>query len=174
MLVKWADLTIVSAPSTGKNSYDFAKLIKTYDKVGFKQLSQGLAKAMAKDYFFKSALCYFANEDLVGCKRALENYNMEDPSFETDRKMKFLKSLLSACEMNDSDLFAKTVGDYQKITPLDKVCTKLVVKAKMRYCPEKETAISAITKEVNLVDQESDEDQFTAQAPAKNDDYDFT
>lgn len=36
MLVKWADLTIVSAPSTGKNSYDFAKLIKTYDKVGFK------------------------------------------------------------------------------------------------------------------------------------------
>jgi hypothetical protein len=43
---------------------------------------------MAKDYFFKSALCYLANEDLTGCKHALENYNIEDPSFETDRKMK--------------------------------------------------------------------------------------
>lgn len=39
MLVKWADLTIISAPSTGKKAFDFAKLIKTYDKVGFKQLS---------------------------------------------------------------------------------------------------------------------------------------
>lgn len=112
MLVKWADLTIVAAPSSGKNTLDYAKLIKTFDKVGFKQLSQGLAKAMAKDYFFKSALCYFANEDLTGCKRALENYNMEDPSFETDRKMKFLQALLRSCVTGDADLFAKTVGDY--------------------------------------------------------------
>ena len=31
---------------------------------------------MAKDYFFKSALCYLANEDLTGCKHALENYTI--------------------------------------------------------------------------------------------------
>jgi hypothetical protein len=41
---------------------------------------------------------------------------------------------------------------------LDKVNTKLVVKAKMRYCPEKETAISNVAKEINLVDGDSDDD----------------
>ena len=54
-------------------------------------------------------------------------------------------------------MFAKTVSEYQRITPLDKVCTKLVVKIKMRYCPEKETAISTVTKEINLVDGDDDE-----------------
>ena len=85
MLLKWCDLTIVSAAKL-----DFAKLIKTYEKVGFKQLNQGLAKALAKDYFFKCGLCFLANEDLIGCKRALENYCLEDPSFEKDRKCIFV------------------------------------------------------------------------------------
>ena len=35
--------------------------------------------------------------------------------------------------------------------------TKLVVKAKMRYCPEMQTAISNVAKEVNLVDGDSDD-----------------
>jgi len=33
-----------------------------------KQLNQGLAKAIAKDYFFKAGLCFLANADLTGCK----------------------------------------------------------------------------------------------------------
>ena len=53
---------------------------------------------MAKDYFFKAGLCFLANEDLIGGKRALENYCLEDPSFETDRKMKFVANILMACE----------------------------------------------------------------------------
>jgi len=32
MMVKWADLCIIASSS----KYDFAKLIKTYDKVGYK------------------------------------------------------------------------------------------------------------------------------------------
>ena len=132
---------------------------------------------MAKDYFFKSGLCFFANEDLIGCKRALEHYCLEDPTFEQDRKMKFLKALLAACESSDADLFAKTVQDYQKYTPLDKVCTKLVVKAKMRYCPEQQTAIDTITKDVNFVDGDSDDDVAHGKpviGKADAEDYDFT
>lgn len=93
MQTKWADLTIISS-----TKLDYAKLIKTYEKIGFKQLSTALGKHMAKDHLFKSSLCYLANEDLIGCKRALENYVLEDPTFETDRKKKFLNSILTCCE----------------------------------------------------------------------------
>ena len=117
-----------------------------------KYLSQNLVRASARGYFFKSGCCYLANEDLVGLKLALEKYCMEDPTFETQREKKFLSSLLAACENRDTELFAKTVQDYQKYSPLDKVQTKLLVKAKMNYCPEQETAVSAVTKEVNFVD----------------------
>lgn len=65
---KWADLKVLLI---GEEKPDFAKLIKTYEKVGMKQLSQALAKSLAKDYFFKAVLCYLANQDLVGCKSAL-------------------------------------------------------------------------------------------------------
>ena len=91
--------------------------------------------------------------------------------------MKFLKALLAACESSDADLFAKTVQDYQKYTPLDKVCTKLVVKAKMRYCPEQQTAIDTITKDVNFVDGDSDDDVAHGKpviGKADVEDYDFT
>lgn len=67
-------------------------------------------------------------------------------------------SLLAACENRDTELFAKTVQDYQKYSPLDKVQTKLIVKAKINYCPEQETAISAVTTEVNFIDQEEKEE----------------
>lgn len=165
MAVKWADLTIVAVPKL-----DFAKIIRVYDKNGFKQLSQGMVKGMAKDFFFKSSLCYLANEDLIGCKSALENYDLEDPTFMNDRKGKFCKNLLVACETQDSDLFAKTVHTYQQVTPLDKVCTKLLVKAKMRYCPEKETAVNTITNDLNLVDGAAEPARTPAAGPAADDD----
>jgi hypothetical protein len=61
---------------------------------------------------------------------------------------------------------------------LDKVCTKLVVKTKMRYCPDPETAIpnSSKSKEINLVDPDSDDDPQPRggnEAP-KDDGFDLT
>jgi hypothetical protein len=73
MLLKTADLTLLGA-TEGKKSVDFGKLIKTYEKIGFKFLQQNLVKTAAKDYFFKSGLCYFANEDEIGGRRAIDNY----------------------------------------------------------------------------------------------------
>lgn len=166
---KWADLTILSKP-TGQ--LDFAKIIKVYEKIGFKYLSQGAIRGMAKDYFLKAGLCYLANEDLIGLKSALENYSLEDTTFETDRKKKFLSVILTACEARDRDLFAVTMQSYQKITPMDKVQTKLAVKIKMSYCPEDANALETVNKEIDFVNQE---DLPTAQKPAGNEEgYDFT
>ena len=153
MMTKWADLTVVSSQKV-----DYAKLIKCYEKIGMKYLSQNLVRASARGYFFKSGCCFLANQDLVGLKVALDKYCLEDPSFETQREKKFLSTLLAACENRDVDLFGKTVHDYQKYSPLDKVQTKLIVKAKMNYCPEKETAVSAVTNEVNFIDQDEKDD----------------
>lgn len=80
MHAKWADLTIL-IEDFGK----IAKVIKTYDKIGKKYLSQSLVKSSARDFFFKACLCYLVNDDLQGAKNAVENYGFEDPSFETSR-----------------------------------------------------------------------------------------
>jgi alpha-soluble NSF attachment protein len=49
-----------------------------------------LIKTNAKDLFFKAALCYLANEDLVGAKRAINNYKIDDPHFDDSRELEFL------------------------------------------------------------------------------------
>ena len=108
MLLKSADLTILGARE-GKQGLDFGKLIKTYEKIGYKFLQQNLIKTAAKDYFFKSCLCYFANEDEIGGRRAIDNYVLEDPSFDGSRQHKFLNSICAACEAEDPKMFAKVV-----------------------------------------------------------------
>lgn len=50
-----------------------------------------LIKSSAKDLFFKVILCYLALDDIVGAKRALQTYNIEDPSFDGSREEEFLK-----------------------------------------------------------------------------------
>ena len=148
MLEKWCDLTIL----TVSDQPDFAKVIKTYEKIGMKRLGDGLMKHSAKDFLFKAGCCYFANEDLIGAKHAYENFCLEDPTFEQDYKGKFLKSILIACESLDSEIFQKAVISYQSWKPFDKVITKLIAKTKTHYCPEKLTAISTSNKVVNLID----------------------
>ncbi len=105
---KWCDLTIL----TVSGQPDFAKVIKTYEKIGMKKLSDSLLKHSAKDFLFKAVCCYFANEDLIGAKHAYENYILEDPTFEQDYKGKFLKNTLIACESLDSEMFQKGVNTY--------------------------------------------------------------
>ena len=49
-----------------------------------------LIKTSAKDLFFKAAFCYLANEDLVGAKRAIQNYKIDDPNFDDSRELELL------------------------------------------------------------------------------------
>ena len=59
MLAKWCDLNLLEG-----NFNDFAKIIKTYEKIGRRCLSENLIRSQARDYFFKSSLCYLCNDDL--------------------------------------------------------------------------------------------------------------
>jgi len=52
-----------------------------------------MIKTNAKDQFFKAALCYLANEDLVGAQRAIQNYQIDDPNFDGSREHELLNVL---------------------------------------------------------------------------------
>jgi len=68
-LVKASDLYIMT-----RDYRNLIKAIKNYEKVGKKYLTVPLIKSNAKDLFFKAALCYLANDDMVGAKKAIQMY----------------------------------------------------------------------------------------------------
>ena len=168
MLSKWADLTILCS----KEGCDYGVLIKAYEKIAFRYLATNLIKSSAKDFLMKAAFCYLANQDLVGCQKQLEKYAYEDTSYEGSRQSKLVNSLVAACEAEDEEMFSKSVQEYGKYTPLDKVNTKLVVRAKQLYCPEPDTAVQAVTKEVNFIDGDASDGE--AQEAAAPGGFDFT
>jgi len=68
-LVKASDLYILT-----RNYNNLPKAIKHFENVGHKYLKTPLIKTNAKDLFFKAGLCYLANDDIVGAKRAIQNF----------------------------------------------------------------------------------------------------
>ena len=79
-------------------------IIKTYEKIGKRCLTENLMKSQARDYFFKATLCYLVNDDLQGTKNALENYTYEDPSFETTRQKGFLDGIVLSVDESNADM----------------------------------------------------------------------
>lgn len=69
MIIKASDLRILT-----RNFSLLSASIKQYDRVGKKYLTISLIRSSAKDLFFKAVLCYLANDDLVGAKRAIQTY----------------------------------------------------------------------------------------------------
>lgn len=125
MLAKWADLSVMV-----DDMKQVAKIIKTYDKIGKKYLSQPLVKSSAKEYFFKVCLCYLANKDLPGAKKVIENYTYEDPNFDTSKQKDLLDDIVRAIEICDGLELAKCIGKYSQTWSLDKVTIKLLAEVK--------------------------------------------
>lgn len=76
----------------GKTDSDsLAAAIKAYEKVGNKYLQTPLIKSQAKDFFFKSILCYLANSDMPGAMKTKDHASFEDPSFDGSRQYKFVE-----------------------------------------------------------------------------------
>lgn len=92
-LVKASDLIVLSRDFKQMNKVIKVRhpkkltiLFQNYDKVGKKYLSIALIKSNAKDLFFKALLCYLANEDSIGAKKAMQDYQIEDPNFDGSRE----------------------------------------------------------------------------------------
>ena len=71
-----------------------------------------LIKSNAKDLFFKAVLCYVAFDDLVGAKRAISTYNIEDPSFDGSREQKFLSAILQEIDGRNLQGYQSLIQEY--------------------------------------------------------------
>ena len=112
-----------------------------------------MIKTSAKDLFFKSALCYLADDDMIGAKRAIQNYQIDDPNFDSSRENDLLMNMIEAVEAKSEEDFIKIVSGYVKITPFDKVKNQLVAKIKEIYVPDKNTkGVGKIMNKLDKVD----------------------
>ena len=125
-----------------------------------------MIKTNAKDLFFKSSLCYLADDDMIGAKRAIQNYQIDDPNFDSSRENDLLMAMIEAIEAKSEEDFVKIVSGYVKITPFDKVKNQLVAKIKEIHVPDKKTAaVGKIMNKLKDVDL-TGADDFMNEAPS--------
>lgn len=111
-----------------------------------------MIKTSAKDLFFKAALCFLGSDDLVGAKRAIQAYQIEDPHFDSSRELEMLFALVDACEARSEPDFIKCVAGYVKMTPFDKVKNQLIARIKEIYCPDPSTLVAPVASKMSQID----------------------
>jgi len=109
---------------------DYKTAIEIYESVGKKSLENNLLKYSAKDYFFRAALCYLANEDDVGGNQAISKYEDWDPTFTSTREHGFLQEIVKSLESLDVDAFTQATYEYDKISKLDQWKTTILLRIK--------------------------------------------
>ena len=123
MALKACELKILS-----KQYQELPEIIKKYEKIANKYLKQPILKSNAKDLFFMSCLCFMASSDMIGAKKAMQNYCYEDPSFDGSREQQLIISMIECISEGNREEFQIATGDYNKITPFNKVKTSLLAK----------------------------------------------
>jgi alpha-soluble NSF attachment protein len=97
-------------------------------KVTDRALTNNLLKWGAKNYVLLAILCYLAADD--GTK-AFETYYTFDVSPNSNsRELTLAKSILDAISLQDPNIFTEAVKDYDNITKLDQMHTKLLLAVK--------------------------------------------
>ena len=95
-----------------------------------------MIKTNAKDLFFKAVLCHLAYDDKQGAKNALQDYQIDDPNFDSSRENELLMSLIRHIDERARDEFIKTVQGYNRLSPLDRIKGKLVERIMEVYVPD--------------------------------------
>lgn len=131
MKLKQIELTILI-----KQWEKLPECIKAYEKIAKKYLAQPLLKSNAQNLFFNSCLCFLANDDVVGAKKQVQMYGIEDPSFDGSRDQELISKIVKHIQNKNSEEFSLTISEYNQITPFSKLQTSLMVKIKEMYLPE--------------------------------------
>lgn len=77
-----------------------------------------------------------ANDDMVGAKRAIQTYQIEDPSFDGSREEKLLSDFVSLIDEKNIDKFKERIQEHQRITPFDKLKLSLAVRIQDLHFPQ--------------------------------------
>ncbi len=114
----------------------YKKAIEIYEEVGTAAADSTLLKYSAKDYFFRAMLCHLCI-DLLDAQNAMKRYEELHPAFSDSRECKLIRDIILCIEEQNVDQFTDAIKKYDKISPLDKWYTTLLVKIK-RACGEGE------------------------------------
>jgi alpha-soluble NSF attachment protein len=123
-ILKAADLMVISKEAA------YGDAIQKYEKVATEYLKNNLLRASAKDHVMKALLLYLAIDDKIGAQRCIDKYKDEDPTLEGSRELGLIEGVMKGLEDKDLEGLEGLIYNYNKITPFDKLKTKLLVKIK--------------------------------------------
>lgn len=84
----------------------------------------------AKEYLFKAAICRLALGDVVGTRRAADEYGTYFYDWPSSRESTFIATILSAVEDYDQDAFTAAVQDWNATSNLDAFRTGILLRIK--------------------------------------------
>ncbi|KAI9810237.1 MAG: vesicular-fusion protein S17 [Pycnora praestabilis] len=108
---------------------DYQAAIQHFESVARQSISNNLMRYSVKDYLLRAGICHLAL-DIVGSKRALEEYRDIDPTFPAQKEYKLLADLTEAVEQGDSEGFADKLYRYDQLSPFNSWCTTILLKIK--------------------------------------------
>lgn len=104
--------------------------VQKYEQVAKASANNNLMRYSLKDYFLKAGLCYLAQKDLVGAKRAIEGYLDIDPTFKSTRECGLLSDIMEAISNGDDEEFSDKVFRFDQMSQLDKWKTTILLRVK--------------------------------------------
>eukprot|EP00826_Nyctotherus_ovalis_P059317 TRINITY_DN823_c0_g1_i23.p1 TRINITY_DN823_c0_g1~~TRINITY_DN823_c0_g1_i23.p1 ORF type:complete len:178 (+),score=77.49 TRINITY_DN823_c0_g1_i23:512-1045(+) len=131
-MLKAADLMVMSKEDK------YVEAIQKYEMAASKYLKTQLLKSAAKDLILKALLLYLAIDDNIGAARSLDKFKDEDPTFEGSRECNLIEGIMKTLEEKNKEDYEELLYNYNKITPFDKLKTKVLVKVKEQFKSEVE------------------------------------
>ena len=113
---------------------EYAKAGDLYEKAAKVCVGKGINKGSIHEYYFSALICYMVvsannyNTDLPRSK--LADYVRENRKHEGTREFKMIVGCLKAFDDEDSKAFTKVIFEYNKMTPIDEVTSRALLKVK--------------------------------------------
>ena len=92
---------------------DYLDAVQRFEHVAERTKGHSTMKFSLKIYFLNAGICHLAL-DIVGAKRALENYRQMDSDFPTTDQYRLLADLMEIVEQGDSEAFASRLAQVEE------------------------------------------------------------
>ena len=97
---------------------EYLAAIKRFEYAAKQTDPTNATRFFTTDYLFRAGVCHLAL-DLIGAKRALDNYRGPYPTFPPTDQFQLLADLLELAEQGDSEAFGLKVYRYEKLHTLN-------------------------------------------------------
>ena len=77
-----------------------------------------------------------ANEDVIGAKKAMQNYSLDDQKFENSMEQNLLAEMIETINDRNEDGYTMALSEYNQIKPFTQAKLSLLAAIKDHYFPE--------------------------------------